>query len=387
MDLADVGPQLQAMVIRAALEHINGHETGVLTVFPEAWEFAPRAGNTPAKDQAIAMARKGAVLRNFLLCDSQDISGVDTVLRQAASVWIIGVQREANELKRTLAVVKSSGVKVPKPAEVATLQIGQFFVCFGSTAIKTYVRPPWLSEQGARGHAIGGGPVPPLPPASATPRKPRDPTGVERETLYDNPLPATAPTRVWKDIAEVRAAEARYLQESEEPELSANVEKKLDALLDYFKQLVTASPPPLPPPRTTPVSSSQSEQTTHVSSAPIDEEQLYQRIKARLTAEAPALIKLLVETPEISVKVERTTIEADGKSLFGRIALLVRNGFLDQPVTNSVIAKELGRIGAQTHPARTKEALAKLQQLGFVTSEGDGYQAVNAAKKRITEAG
>jgi hypothetical protein len=86
----------------------------VLTVFPEAWEFAPRGRVTPASGEAVAMARKGAVLGNFLLCDSQDIAGVDTSIRQAASVWILGVQRELNELKRTLAMIPA-GIKKPKP--------------------------------------------------------------------------------------------------------------------------------------------------------------------------------------------------------------------------------------------------------------------------------
>jgi hypothetical protein len=115
MDLAGHSQQLQAMVIRACLEQINQHESGVLTVFPEAWEFAPRGRVTPASDEAVAMARKGAVLGNFLLCDSQDIAGVDTVVRQAASVWILGVQRELNELKRTLAMIPAGIRKAQKP--------------------------------------------------------------------------------------------------------------------------------------------------------------------------------------------------------------------------------------------------------------------------------
>jgi hypothetical protein len=86
IDVAGHSQQLQAMVIRACLEHINAHEENVLTVFPEAWEFAPRGRVTPASSEAVNMARKGAGIHNFLLCDSQDIAGVDTTVRQAASV-------------------------------------------------------------------------------------------------------------------------------------------------------------------------------------------------------------------------------------------------------------------------------------------------------------
>lgn len=162
MDLGGVGPQLQALVIRAALERINQHEKGVLTVFPEAWEFAPRSRAAPAKDEAIAMARKGSVLENYLLCDSQDIAGVDTVIRQAASVWILGVQRELNELKRTIDSIPANVAK-PKASDIATLERGQFFACWGKHVVKTYVQPDWMDDSSAYAVALGGA-VPPPPP-------------------------------------------------------------------------------------------------------------------------------------------------------------------------------------------------------------------------------
>ncbi|MCI0364789.1 MAG: hypothetical protein L0219_12990, partial [Phycisphaerales bacterium] len=143
IDVAGHSAQLQAMVIRACLERINLHEEKVLTVFPEAWEFAPRGMKTAASNEAVAMARKGAVLGNYLLCDSQDIAGVDTTVRQAASVWILGVQRELNELERTLKMIPG-GIKKPKPADVTSLELGQFIACWGSQAVRTYVQPAWM---------------------------------------------------------------------------------------------------------------------------------------------------------------------------------------------------------------------------------------------------
>jgi hypothetical protein len=113
IDLVGHTQQLQELVIRACLERINQHEREVLTVFPEAWKFAPRGRVTPSSAEAMAMAREGAVIGNLLMCDSQDIAGVDTVVRQAASVWILGVQRELNELKRTLGMIPA-GIKKPK---------------------------------------------------------------------------------------------------------------------------------------------------------------------------------------------------------------------------------------------------------------------------------
>ncbi len=154
MHLAGIGTQTQAMVIRAALEYVNDHEKGVLTIFPEAWEFAPRDRGAAAKDEAIAMARKGAVLGNFLLCDSQDIAGVDTAVRQAASVWILGVQRELNELERTLKTIPA-GIRRPKPEDIATLELGHFYACWGKHAVKTYVQPVGVADDVAIGVARG----------------------------------------------------------------------------------------------------------------------------------------------------------------------------------------------------------------------------------------
>jgi HAMP domain-containing protein len=122
-------------------------------VFPEAWKFAPRGRVTPSSSEAIKMAREGAVIGNLLLSDSQDIAGVDTPIRQAASVWMLGKQRELNELKRTLAMIPA-GISKPKPADVTSLQLGQFIVCTDE-AIRTYVQPAWMDDDTAIAIARG----------------------------------------------------------------------------------------------------------------------------------------------------------------------------------------------------------------------------------------
>jgi hypothetical protein len=189
-------------------------------VFPEAWEFAPRGRAAPAKDEAIAMARKGAVLGNFLLCDSQDIAGVDTVVRQAASVWILGVQRELNELKRTIDSIPA-GIAKPKAADVATLGLGQFYACWGRHAVKTYVQPAWMDDV-PRPSRRGV-----MAPATArtTPRRPNPP-----------PAPAPAPTSA--------PATPRRKRGPHEPA----VEKKLDRLLEALAARPPGAPPSPPGP-------------------------------------------------------------------------------------------------------------------------------------------
>lgn len=52
------------------------------------------------KASAIALVRKGAGLQNYMWVDSQDTAGVDKTILRGCAVWLIGVQREANEIKR-----------------------------------------------------------------------------------------------------------------------------------------------------------------------------------------------------------------------------------------------------------------------------------------------
>lgn len=342
MDLGGVGAQLQALVIRAALERINQHEHGVLTVFPEAWEFAPRARSAPAKDEAIAMARKGAVLGNYLLCDSQDIAGVDTVIRQAASVWILGVQRELNELKRTIESIPA-GIARPKSAEVATLGLGQFYACWGRHAVKTYVQPSWMDSETARRVAVGAA-APPQPP-------------------------------------------------KREETMSKEVEAKLDKLTDLFTQFVTrGQAAQAAVDRAAP-------RTNHVPTAaaavaakpePEDFEALYQAIKTRLIAELPSdptLLQVVCSRPELLVHVERQIISVDGSSLRGRIARLIVDGFFAEEAarTTAHVHAELAKRGGRDAMPGVSNELNELARLGFFTKDNKWWRLVPSMKVNVVE--
>lgn len=117
----------------------------------------------------------------------------------------------------------------------------------------------------------------------------------------------------------------------------------------------------------------------------MDNEALYQAIKARLAKEAPALLRVLTVKPEIEVKVERRVIQADGSTTKGRIALLLARGFYDQGATNSATRTELKRTGSDANNATIGNILADLRRDGFVTSEGDSFRAVEGMKVNIVE--
>jgi len=159
MDLSAYSTPLQMLVVSSVLEWIYKHETDVITVIPEAWEFVPAGRNSPAKSAAIALIRKGGALRNFIWLDSQDLASVDTEIRRACGVWILGVQREQNEVKRVLTHIPA-GTKRPKLEDIMHLERGQFFVCHGREIRKVYVQPKWLGPvkayEAATGHAWEG---------------------------------------------------------------------------------------------------------------------------------------------------------------------------------------------------------------------------------------
>jgi len=118
-----------------------------------------------------------------------------------------------------------------------------------------------------------------------------------------------------------------------------------------------------------------------------DNETLYQAIKARLMTEAPALLRVLVDRPELEVSIERRVIEAEGASTLGRVARLIRAEFLTDSRRFSEILRELERTGTRVNNKSLSVALSELVVSGFLTKESvDRYRAVPDMTVRIVEA-
>jgi hypothetical protein len=157
MDIADHDRfplELQGLVMRSALEWVYEKCDGTVTIIPEAWEHLPQGRGSPVKGACELLIRKGAALQNLVWFDSQDIGGVDKAMLRHCPVWLLGVQREANEIERTLSNIPNS-VKKPKKADIALLQKGQFFACFGEHVFKVYVQPAWMDASKAIAIARG----------------------------------------------------------------------------------------------------------------------------------------------------------------------------------------------------------------------------------------
>lgn len=384
MDLSLLADEMQHLVIRSTIEWVLKHGNCVTVVVPEAWKFLPQGRGTPVKLAAEAYIRQGAALANYLWLDSQDIAGVEKLILKSCPIWLLGVQRESNEIKRTLAQIPAS-VKKPKPDEIATLELGQFYVCYGKHTTKTYVRPVWMLENDARAIAVGA-------MAVGDSRKP----GTVRRTLTKEVMDVVAPKQgayiaamgnphplSWVEEqfiqgeADVKESEAKALQEENE-----RLQREVDSLRDRLEAVLTGSTPQAQREARLEIQDevpSRKDVTADLLNGNFDT--FYAAIRDRLAKEAPKLLKLAGIRPEIDMEVTVETIKVDGKSLRGRVVQLLANGFFDEGCLQSHVRTELERRGAGVSDAKNlPREIAALVEMGFLTIE-DGKDANGRERK------
>lgn len=154
MDVTAASLQMQMLYVRSALDRVNERRRDTIVVIPEAWEFVPNGRSTPVKSGAEALTRKGSVLGNHVWVDSQDLAAVDMIIRRGVQVWLFGVQRETNEIKRNIDLIPR-GIGRPTPDQVALLKQGEFYACWEDRLVKVYVQPAWMKPEVARDIALG----------------------------------------------------------------------------------------------------------------------------------------------------------------------------------------------------------------------------------------
>lgn len=381
MDLTGYTEEMQQLLVRSAIEWIHEREQGVVTIMPEAWKFIPETRMTLVKLAAEKLIREGAGLGNMVWMDAQDLAGVWKLMLRAATVWLLGVQREANEIKRTLANIPEDLHK-PKRAELMKLGLGQYFVCYEETVKKVYVQPDWLSASDARAVATGQlsvqdvqvhKPKPKPARKEAKPVKKTDAapgewgalathlanlTGaVERLTarlpadgvIAARPAPSGAAGKAGGadaaplDLDALAAAVAKRLPQQSAPDGGVNV-ATLAAQVDALAEQVTA-----------------------------------------LIGAGGRTIELHTTDWEMEVHVKREIIKIDGTTLSGRIAMLLREGFFDSPRGHRSVWDEVRRRGYQGSN-NTQRELEKLAERGFLVKEpGQGFKAVDKMKVNIIE--
>ena len=147
MDLERFKEETQNLIIRSALNEVLNKEKNCIIVIPECWKYLPEKYNSPVKRPAEAFIRQGATNNNYLFLDSQDVTGISKVILKQVSNWLLGYQREINEIERTLDQIPMSKKDKPKAEDVATLKLGQFYVATSDFTKKIYAQPIWLEDK------------------------------------------------------------------------------------------------------------------------------------------------------------------------------------------------------------------------------------------------
>lgn len=355
MDLSGFQLEMQMLIIRSAIEWVYEREENTIVIIPEAWEFIPQQRGSPVKLAVEQLIRKGASLKNYVWLDSQDIAGVHKDILRQVQVWILGVQREKNEVARTLAHVPA-GVGKPAISDLMQLGLGEFYTCFGSQVIKTYVQPVWVTDAQANGHAVGGLPVP------GDPRFGRNLKPKEDDAMWKEKYEALKARydKLEQDLAELRDASRRTL-----------IVKGGGTGDGVEGTAVTSLVPGQNGADQSRASAAERGDTSAY-------ESMYAYVKSRLLHEAdPGILALLSRRPEIHLKIERPVMDADDSSLRGKLARLILEGFFDEAATGNSAFLELKRRGASVAKPSVYREMDKLAELGFVTIEkGEGYKKV-----------
>ena len=271
--------------------------------------------------------------------DSQDITGVDKRVLKQVGVWILGVQREVNEVEHTLSQMGVPKKLKPQPEEVMQLRRGQFFVCFEDVVKRVYVLPRWMPADVGKEIAMR------LPNAEA-------------DRLMRHAIDKYQP-------ANVRQSEGENVDYKAAYEESQQTIRKLESRIAELELMFNGRNAPKAP---------------NVKSPP-----QHPRAPAAGGGEEIPLMALKKGVPEIDLTVRRYVIQADDSTLIGRIALLLTEGFFDEPRGNQDVVKELARRGKTTMAPRVSETFSKLAEMGFLLKEDEGYQSVPGMKVNVKE--
>ena len=155
MDLERFKEETQTIIIKSILEEVLTKEKNTLIIIPECWKYLPEKYGSPVKRPAEAFIRQGATNNNFLILDSQDITGISKAVLKQVSCWVLGYQREINEISRTLDQIPLPKNSKPKSEDIATLKVAQFFVATSEFVKKCYAQPIWLNDKTAEKVARG----------------------------------------------------------------------------------------------------------------------------------------------------------------------------------------------------------------------------------------
>ena len=406
MDLRDYEFPLQALVIRSVTDFIRERLEDTINIVPEAWKFAPKQRGSPVRLAAEEYVREAAAMKNFLWIDSQDLAGVADVLMRQVGVWLFGVQRAKHEIERALDhMPEGLPARRPRPADIATLQKGQFYVCFGREMYKVYVQPAWMTA--AHAEAIARG---------------EEEVDSARDILkeYDHEHKEKAPKPISRNHRGVgvqsesdgvpragedvrNASESRRSRVADQSAATDNPDKeeamwkeKYEALKRDFdlmveetgRQVLTDLKHGVNPKDVgkAPITGDMAEWLKKFPDSSL--EAIYQYVRKRVREDPQTLV--LLASPDMNVKTERPVVTVNAnEGLYGRMCVLTAEGFFKQSQPAKTATAEAVRRGwchPKTPVMRVAAHLDTLTGQGFLYREADGYQMVPGVKINIVEA-
>jgi hypothetical protein len=416
IDIREYDHGVQELLLQNAFEWVYQHEENTIFIVPEAWDFLGEEHGSITRTAGREFIRRAAASHNFLWADCQDIRGLDKVVLGQMGVWLVGNQREMNEVARTI----KSFVSLPEPpsaTEIMTLGIGEFFVLYGTESRKIYVQPLWADAHAcavyAKNRTPTGAPRMPIPRMPPPPKRQaalitQPGPGAELAFHYSREDQAHEDA---KEMAETDsktgllggsggsdAGRTETRQEAKDKILPVaevrtdeiqSVRTELETLRQEVRALATAVTKLLEGGTMGKQQVTGANHPTAQGSIPVYDkdarEEVYQWIKKRAMQD-PELLTVLVSKPELRVKVERPVLEVNGNSLRGALGLMITKGFFQKPVTASAAYSELLRIGRRVAKPGVYKECDNLAELGFLTKEADGYQSVAEMKIKTVEA-
>jgi hypothetical protein len=390
MNLVEYPQELQMLVIASTLRFVHEQENGVISVVPEAWKMIPQGKNTPVKTEVVKLVREGAGLGNYVWYDAQDLAVIDKELLRGAPVWVIGVQRETNEIKRTLENMEAAGVGKPKARDIARLGIGEFFVCYGEVIKKTYVLPAWSDERTARAVARGE-----LSVKDVQARKPAAPKAVKGSKEAAVTTGNTDLVAALNNLADAirgtqvlaGGAPAAVAHVDEEKIVEQVFRRVKDALAGRGgSQLIDV----------TGIVKAAMKQYEGASmnghGAPVDVDEIVGRVLERLPQPGEAgAISVEVAVPSLEVTKRRHVLRVDDSTLQGRVARLYAEGFFRALKNAAQVQAELIEVGfIEAGKNEIRDVLDTMTRAGFFRREAKAngslyWKAIPGVESNIVE--
>jgi hypothetical protein len=363
MDLEGLRVEVQSLVIASTLEELHAKARDTIVVIPEAWKFAPEGRGNPVKRSAEQLIREGAAIGLLLWFDSQDLAGVDKSLLKQVDNWILGRQKEINEVEHTLAQIPLPKRLRPAPEEIMHLKVGHFIACYDDVVERVYVRPAWLPEKTAIGIARGELTVQDARKIAAVHTRTHqevDTTDAQERMRYDSEIAQLRKqVEKWENAANTFLTDERAIRRERDQlrEDLARYKKIAEDKLAKKDWVPVGNPTPPPTPQNT----------------------------------DPVLLRVRQEASELEVHVDRPVVQASDEDYRGRIALLLVDGFFKNARTAGEAMTEItSRFAVKSGGALSVGVYRELDWFtakAFLRSEGEKgsrkWIATDGVKDRI----